>query len=123
MIPNNSTPIKNEVLMEIFAKGKLNQTEMRIVAYIIRWSWGFDLGERRQDWTKPISISKVAKDIGLSRWHCSTTIRQMIKEKKLFRKGGQYQFNEHYDEWVLPNSNGSVVKSKHQCYQIQTLNP
>jgi hypothetical protein len=114
MIPPRSTPIKNEVLIEIFAKGKLTQTEMRITAYIIRNSWGYSFNGIRQQWTKPLTITQIAKDIELSRCKCSTAINGMLKEKKIIRKNNQYKFNEHYEEWVLPNSNGSVVKSK-QC--------
>jgi len=41
IIPNGSTPIKNDILIEVIAKGKLDLTEIRIIAYIIRFSWGF----------------------------------------------------------------------------------
>jgi hypothetical protein len=118
MIPQHSTPVKNAILTEIFAKGKLSHTEMRIVSYIIRWSWGFASEKGRQEWTKPLTITQIAKDIKLSRPKCSTAVNRMVKEKKLFRKGSQYQFNEHYDEWVLPNRNmlqkgNSVTKTEH----------
>ncbi|GAI66940.1 unnamed protein product, partial [marine sediment metagenome] len=51
MIPKDSTPIKHKILTEIFAKRLLTLNEIAIVSYIMRWSWGFDDGERRQDWT------------------------------------------------------------------------
>ena len=38
-------------------------------------------------------------------------INRMIKEKKLFKKGNQYQFNEHYEEWMLQKDR-SVNKSE-----------
>ncbi|MGC9100876.1 MAG: replication protein [Caldisericum sp.] len=99
MIPDGSTPIKNEILTEIFAKGRLSYNEMRIVSFIIRWSWGFDAGDRRQDWTKELSISEIAREIGMHRVDCSKLINKMIREKKLLKDGNKYQFNEHFEEW------------------------
>ena len=124
MIPQGSTPIKNDILIEIFAKGKLNLTEIRIISYIIRWSWGFDSKDGRQKWTRSTSITKISKDINLDRTHCSRVVSGMIKEGKLLKKGSQYQFNEHYENWLsgemdgvaglqhfkaLPNCNSSVA--------------
>ena len=101
MIKEFSTPITNEILTEVFAKGLLNQTEMRIVSYIIRWSWGF-----HREWTNESTVQKIADDIGISRCICSRAINRMIREKKIKRDNGQYKFNENYKEWeVLTNRN------------------
>lgn len=136
MIPYGSTPIKNDVLIEIFAKGKLNLTEIRIISYIIRWSWGFDSKDGRQKWTRPTSITKISKDINLDRTHCSRVVSEMIREGKLLKKSSQYQFNEHYENWlseemhsvarsshskVLPNCNSSVAEYAQECSQIGTV--
>ena len=110
MIPSNSTPIKNEILTEIFAKGKLSYTEMRITAYIIRNSWGYSFNGTRQQWTRQLSVTKIAKETEMDRAVCSRAINRMIEEKKLLRNGDQYQFNEHLDSWVLQKVTG-VAKS------------
>lgn len=103
MIPDGSTPIKNEILIEIFAKGKLTRMEMRIASYIMRWSWGFDDKERRQDWTKSIMEKQIAEDLGVHKVVVCRTIKQMIQRKILLTekltKGLCYQFNEHYENW------------------------
>lgn len=99
MIPKKSTPIKNEVLIDIFAKGLLNKEEMRIVFYIIRWSWGFDGVKRRQDWTKELTKRKIANGIGMHESHLNENINRMITEKKIIVENKCYQFNEHYKEW------------------------
>ncbi len=103
MIPPNTTPIKNEILIEIFAKGKLSRMEMRIVSYVMRWSWGFDGKERRQDWTKSIMEKQIADDLGVHKVVICRTIKQMIQRKILLTekltKGLCYQFNEHYRDW------------------------
>jgi predicted DNA-binding protein YlxM (UPF0122 family) len=101
MIPQESTPIKNDVLIEVFAKGRLTYNEMRIALFIIRWSWGFDDGERRRDWTKEFTIAEIAKEIGMSRSHCSETIKKMVKENKLLQNGNRFQFNEHFETWII----------------------
>lgn len=105
MIPKGSTPIKNEILTEIFAKGFLSYSEMRIVSYIIRWSWGFDGKTRRQDWTNPLSKYKIAKDINMEYSYCCRIIDNMISGKKLhsgknYHSKVPYQFNEHTEEWI-----------------------
>jgi len=99
MIPKDSTPIKNKILIDIIAKGLLSKEEMRIIAYVIRWSWGFDNGERRQDWTKKVTKRKIADDIGMLESHLSETINKMILENKIIIKDKCYQFNEHHEEW------------------------
>ena len=99
MIPKKSTPIKNEILIDIFAKGLLSKDEMRIVSYIIRWSWGFDGKYRRQDFTKELTKRQIANDIGMDEGHLNRNINKMIVEKKITDQEGCYQFNEHYTEW------------------------
>lgn len=99
MIPKNSTPIKNEILIDIFAKGKLTQPELRIVLYIIRWSWGFDGKHRRQDFTKELSKREISKDIGMDEGLLNRTINKMTKENKIVVKDRCYQFNEHLENW------------------------
>lgn len=99
MIPKDSTPIKNKILINIIAKGLLSKEEMRIIAYIIRWSWGFDNGKRRQDWTKKMTKRRIAKDIKMYESHLNRTINKMILENKIIIKDKCYQFNEHYEKW------------------------
>jgi len=100
MIPKDSTPIKNKILIDILAKGLLSKDEMRIIFYIIRWSWGFDgIEGRRQDWTKELNKRKIADDIGMDEGHLNRNINRMIEENKIIIKDKCYQFNEHYEKW------------------------
>ena len=99
MIPKDSTPIKNKILIDIIAKGLLSKDELRIIAYIIRWSWGFNGIGRRQDWTKKLTKRKMANDIGMAEQHVGKNINKMIKENIIIVKNGCYQFNEHFEEW------------------------
>jgi len=99
MIPKDSTPIKNKILIDILAKGLLSKDEMRIIFYIIRWSWGFDGEVRRQDWTKELNKRKIADDIGMKESQLNRIINKMIEENKIIMKDKCYQFNEHYEKW------------------------
>ncbi len=112
MIPTESTPIKNIILTDIFAKGKLTYAEMRIAMFVIRWSWGFDAGDRRQEWTKDFTISEIAKEIKMDRGWCSKIIRKMVCDRKLLKDGDKYQFNEHYENWKTI-ANYSTVRETH----------
>jgi len=127
MIPDKSTPIKNEILINIFAKGLLNKDEMRIIFYIIRWSWGFDGVSRRQDWTKELTKRQIANGIEMHESHFNRNINRMIIEKKIIIKDGCYQFNEHYEEWVnLPKSqvldDNKLTKLVNKTYQNGKVN-
>ena len=99
MIPDKSTPIKNEILINIFAKGLLSKEEMRIIFYIIRWSWGFNGVKRRQDWTKELTKRQISDGIEMCESHLNENINRMIIENKIIIKDRCYQFNEHYEEW------------------------
>lgn len=112
MIPKNSTPIKNEILIDIFAKGLLNKDEMRIVFYIIRWSWGFNGKIRRQDWTKKLTKRKIADDINLDRGKCCYILNKMINENKVVVNNKCYQFNEHYEDWKKLTKRQSLQDKK-----------
>ena len=100
MIPQESTPIKHTILVEIIAQGRLTYDEVRVASFIMRWSWGFDEGARRQDWTKEFTISEIARQINIDQATCSKTINKMIKDGKLLRDGNKFQFNEHYENWA-----------------------
>jgi len=89
------TQIPNKVITEIFIKGLLSQTEMRIALYIIRQSIGY-----HRDWTNERTVQKMADDIGMSRRLCSTTINQMIKENKLLRSEGKFKFCDAHNAWL-----------------------
>jgi len=111
MIPKESTPIKHTILIEIIAQGRLTYDEVRIASFIMRWSWGFDEGSRRQDWTKDFTVSEIARAINIDRGLCSRAINKMIKDGKLLREDNKYQFNEHYEKWKVLQKVTPVTKS------------
>jgi len=120
MIPQESTPIKHTILIEIIAQGRLSYDEVRIACFIMRWSWGFDEGVRRQDWTKEFTISEIAKDIKMHRGTCSETINRMLNEGKLLKDGDKYQFNEHYENWKVSEKATPCRKKRHLLSEIPT---
>lgn len=125
MIPEKSTPIKNDILINIFAKGLLSGNEIRIVAYIIRWSWGFDDKEnsRRQDWTKPLTKKKIADDIKMNTATVIDYLNKMIKENKVLVKDKCYQFNEHFEDWRRQKTLNSSMKNIEKLNEnIEKLN-
>lgn len=106
-IPDKSTPVKNIILIDIIARGLLMGEKLRIVAYIIRHSWGYVGKEegRRQDWTEPLSMSDIAKDIEMALSHCTDAIYEMIERNILLYiqigRKRKYQFNEHFEKWKV----------------------
>ena len=128
MIPKDSTPIKNKILIDIIAKGLLSKDELRIIAYIVRWSWGFDGVERRQDWTEELKKRKIANDIGMAEQHLGRTINKMILDNKIVVRDKCYQFNEHYEEWknlpkvLVLKKDKKLTKSVSKTNQKSKLN-
>jgi hypothetical protein len=128
MIPQESTPIKHTILIEIIAQGRLSYDEVRIASFIMRWSWGFDEGVRRQDWTKEFTISEIAREIKMNQGLCSNTINRMIKDGKLLRDGNKFQFNEHYENWkvlekVIPIRKTNSTYEKNSYPLLEKLIP
>ena len=123
MIPQESTPIKHIILIEIIAQGRLSYDEVRIACFIMRWSWGFEdkANNRRQDWTKEFTISEIAKEIKMKRGWCSTTINRMLKDGKLLRDANKYQFNEHYENWKTVRKTDTVRNT--DTYRQENLHP
>jgi len=113
------TQISNETLEEIFIKGLLNETEMRIALYIIRSSTGY-----HRDWTNEHTVQKMADDIGMRRSFCSKTINQMIRENKIMREDNRFRFNENYKEWALSSNSNAQIVSRNlngDCPVIRTV--
>jgi len=115
LIPKNSTPIKNEILIDIFACGLLSKTEMRIAYYVIRYSWGFDHGKRRRDWTMPVNNTHAAAEINMARQKFAITCNDMVRRNILKRQGRQLQFNEHYKTWQVSRNDDS-----YRCHETMT---
>ena len=108
MIPNESTPIKHEILTDIFAKGLLTYDELRIILFLVRWSWGF-----HGNWTyKEFTISEIAREINMNQGACSRVINKMIRDGKLLRENKKFQFNEHYEEWGMIKNHSQKVLQK-----------
>ena len=101
------TQIPNETLEEIFIKGLLSQTEMRVALYIIHQSTGY-----HRDWTNESTVQKMADDIGMRRSFCSRTINQMIRENKIIREGNRFRFNENIKEWTVSNNRNAQIVSR-----------
>ena len=113
------TQIPNETLEEIFIKGLLSETEIRIALYIIRQSTGY-----HRNWTNESTVQKMADDIGMRRPFCSRTINQMIRENKIIREGNRFRFNENYKEWTVSNNRNAQIVSRNlngDCPAIGTV--
>jgi len=109
-IPNGSTPIKNEIMFDIIAKGLLSYSEIRIVMYVIYKSWRYidPENQRRQDWTNPLSIAQIAQEIDMKYPLVHRTLKQMISRKIILRKDKRYQFNEHYKQYITKSDNQEI---------------
>ena len=121
MIPKKSTPIKHDVLIEDFAKGRLTLSQIRVAVFVIRWSWGFDGDKgRRRDWTKPFTKYEIASAINMEYSWCCRTCDRMVQEGKLREKDGRWQFNEHWEEWKVEEN--SRLRKTQQNVEKNSIN-
>lgn len=97
------TKVANEILEKLIAVG-MNGTEMAVVLFIIRKTYGY---KKKED---AISISQFERVIPVSRKSIITALKrlQVVKIITLVKKsipgknqGNIYKFNKNHDEWKL----------------------
>lgn len=106
-LENGYTQIANPV-MDRICSFKLDGTEIRVLLFIIRKTWGW---KKKED---KISYSQIAKGVGISRRRAIRTVNRLVSHKTLAIKKGKtntIRFNKQYDEWVVsPRTPPSVMK-------------
>ena len=105
---NGYTAIANEILEKIIASG-LNGTEIFIILYILRKTYGY---QKKED---IISLSQFMKVIPVTKPSICKALKilQLVKIIKLVKKtklGNSYLFNKNYDEWQLVKKTKLVKK-------------
>lgn len=110
---NGYTPIANEI-MEALVGARLNGSEMAIILYVMRRTYGYG---KKEDW---ISYTQFEKALGIARknvWRnieSLVTKRLLVTEKKLGKT--IYRFNKHYTGWVVTKM-PLVTKMKSASYE------
>ena len=105
---NGYTAIANEILEKIIASG-LNGTEIFIILYILRKTYGY---QKKED---IISLSQFMKVIPVTKPSICKALKilQLVKIIKLVKKtklGNSYLFNKNYNEWQLVKKTKLVKK-------------
>lgn len=119
-VKNGYTRIANDLLEKIMSSG-LNGTEMSVVLFVIRKTYGFG---KKED---AISISQFAKAIPVTRPAICNALKvlKVVKILLLVKKGNSakrsnlYTFNKNYDEWQLVKKSKLVKKSLHTKERLQ----
>ncbi len=88
------TRIANELLEQLSMPG-MNGSELRVVLFIVRKTYGFGkLSDR-------ISLSQFQLGTGMNRAQAVETIKDLLAKKIIVKTGGVYKLNKDYDEWVV----------------------
>lgn len=108
-VENGCTDISNEI-MEVLFRTKLQGYELRVILFILRYTYGF---HRPEHFLKPCFI---AQEIGIKRPHISRTLKQLEVKKIITRTGNLVGFQKDYDKWELPSKvitiSGNKLPSK-----------
>lgn len=98
-IENGYTKISNE-LLDAIIRQKLSGHEFRIAMLVIRKTYGYN---KKQD---AISLSQMAKSVGISKIRCSQVINRLQLQKIVTVTENingivkKYLFNKDYEQWV-----------------------
>lgn len=114
-IRNGHTWIANELIEQVFAKGKFSKRESQIIWVILRQSWGwldkrpkilkkYGKEKRKYSITRyPISYTQFSEKTGIAIPHIGETIRG-LKARNIIREHyGHYKFNKDYDSYQNSN--------------------
>jgi len=135
-VRNGHTWIANELIEQVFAKGKFSKRESQIIWVILRESWGW-LDKRTKTVKKygkeirkysvthrPVSYTQFSERTGIAIPHIGKTIRGLKARKVIREHYGYYKFNKNYDSYQNSNQsyrNGNqskkVTKTVNKTYQ------
>lgn len=116
-IRNGHTWIANELIEQVFAKGKFSKRESQIIWVVLRQSWGWldkrlktlkKYGKEKRKYSvtrQPISYTQFSEKTGIAIPHIGETIRGLKARNIIREHRGYYKFNKDYDSYQ--NSNQS----------------
>lgn len=91
---NGYTRIANE-LLEQFSMPGMNGSELRVVLFITRKTYGF---QKKRD---RISLSQFQLGTGMNRAQAVETLRSLLEKKIIIKDEGFFKLNKNYEEWVV----------------------
>lgn len=114
---NGFTRIANE-LMEQFSMPGMNGSELRVVLFIVRKTYGFGKVQDR------ISLSQFQQGTGMNRSQAVETIKDLVAKNIVIKDGGIYKLNKNYEEWLVckripPSMQTDTSMQKHTTASMQ----
>lgn len=112
---NGYTQLANELIDQIFTKGKFSKRESQIIWVVLRESWGWldkrpkilkKYGKEKRKYSvtrHPISYSQFSEKTGIALPHIGETIRDLKARKIMREHHGYYKFNKNYDSYQKGN--------------------
>lgn len=91
-------PIANEIV-EALVNYPFNGTELRIVLFVLRRTWGFG---KKEDW---ISLSQFEEALGIHRMNVCRALNSLVAKQLLVAEKLPYKtvygFNKLYSQWLV----------------------
>jgi phage replication O-like protein O len=111
-VKNGYLPIANE-LAEQFAMRNIPGNEMRILWVVLRKTWGW-----KKD-TDRIAFSQFAEATGMKNGNVSRSLKSLVAKRLLLQNGGNYEFNQDYEEWTIAKRLPRTEVAKRQLNNSQ----
>ncbi len=108
MSDGNWTPSPNFVL-EAIAMGYFKKNEIRILSLILRNTLGFKERSSRQEWTRELTHSEMAKMTMWAKSTVTSTLSDLVKRNIVNKHGKKYKINLQQNEWIFRKK--TVVKN------------
>ncbi|NVM22868.1 MAG: replication protein [Desulfobacterales bacterium] len=131
-VRNGHTWIANELIEQVFAKGKFSKRESQIIWIILRESWGWldkrpktvkRYGKEIRKYSithQPISYTQFSEKTGIAMPHIGETIRSLKAKKAIREHHGYYKFNKNYDSYQNSNQSYQNGNQGKQVTEIVT---
>lgn len=122
-IRNGHTWIANELIEQVFARGKFSKRESQIIWVILRESWGWldkrpktikRYGKEIRKYSithQSISYTQFSEKTGIAMPHIGETIKGLKARKVIREHRGYYKFNKNYDGYQNSNHNKEVTET------------
>lgn len=110
---NGYTAIANEILEQILWVKDLTITELKVLLYVLRKTYGY---QKKED---QISLSQFQKGVLANRSLVCKTIKKLVSKRILLKQESVYKFNKNWEEWVVSRQ---TLVSKQTMGSVQADN-
>lgn len=117
-LEDGHTRINNEILEQLVKRGLLG-SELSLILFVIRKTWGWN---KKEDF---ISLTQFENGLGVSRHTVINTVKNLVLKKMLVKRTTPdrqeiaYRFNKYWKEWLVKPA--ALVQNKMPTSAVERL--